>query len=117
MADAMTTQKVPVIHIESMQFTPGLEPTLSHYIGVGVTKGPLSTSSPHHPTRADLVAIDPAVADAFDTIEKALIVSIERELAESGIVATVQLPEPPKVEPGEVIPQVPQATQAAPAEK
>lgn len=96
MADA------PKVHIESFQFTPGLEPTLAHYIGLGVTKGPLSTTSPHSPTRAELVAIDPAVAAAFTTIEKALIISLEKELADSGLVAAVQLPEPPKVEVGGV---------------
>jgi hypothetical protein len=80
----------PTIHIEAVQFTPGLEPVNIHCSVGGV---PMIVST----TQKEL---------GWTTDDPEIVAAAEAGVAERlGATLKVKLPDPPKIEPGEVIPQ------------
>lgn len=91
----MAKAKVIPIHIEAVQFTPGRDPVLIHYAGKGIESGPLAKASIFSTTQTKLAGV-PTDAKPEDVVwgDTAVVAALEEHLAESGIAAKVELPEP-----------------------
>lgn len=90
----MAKVKAIAIHIEAVQFTPGRDPVLVHYSGK-VDTGPLAKASIFSTTQTALAGMKPG-ADPAAVVwgDVAVVDALEAHLAESGIAAKVELPEP-----------------------
>lgn len=87
----MATRPPVPIHIEAVQWTPGHEPVIVHYVGKGVKGGPLSKTSLFHTTQEDLGG------DSWgdEEVHTALLAHLD----ENGIAAEIASPDLPAPTP------------------